>query len=88
LGRDSLPHGKTHERRSAGWVFGLVQWDGSGADRKLTFSAKSPTGASVYIACHETDVADKLQALLDSNHSRKISSRTGSNARQPEDFSN
>jgi hypothetical protein len=49
---------------AAGWTFGAIHWDGSGIDRKLAFSAKSPTGKSVYIACHENALASKLQALL------------------------
>ena len=50
----------------AGWTFGRIQWDGSGVDPKLAFSAKSPDGVSVFIACRESDLAGKLQALVNS----------------------
>lgn len=50
----------------AGWMFGSIHWDGAGFDRKLAFSAMAPTGRSVYVACHENDLAGKLQAILDS----------------------
>jgi hypothetical protein len=49
---------------AAGWTFGAIGRDGSGVDRKLAFSAKSPTGKSIYIACHEDALASKLRALL------------------------
>jgi hypothetical protein len=50
---------------AAGWTFGELNWDSKGLDRKLAFSAKSPTGASLYIACHESNLAERLQSLLD-----------------------
>jgi hypothetical protein len=51
---------------AAGWTFDAIHWDNrSAGDRKLVFSAKSPTGASVYTACHESSVVAILQALLD-----------------------
>lgn len=48
----------------AGWVFGGIHWDGE-IERKLAFSAKSPRGLLVYIACEETALAGKLRELLD-----------------------
>jgi|HubBroStandDraft_1064217.scaffolds.fasta_scaffold770156_1 hypothetical protein len=50
-----------------GWTFGSIQWDGTGPEHKLSFSAKSAGGASVYMACHENSLPEKLQALLDTS---------------------
>jgi hypothetical protein len=51
---------------AAGWTLGLIQWEGALADRRLSFSAESRAGASVYVACHESHLTGKLQGLLDS----------------------
>jgi hypothetical protein len=52
---------------AAGWDLGPIHWDGRGGDRKLAFSATSPAGAFIYVACGENDLTGRLQALLDSN---------------------
>ena len=51
---------------AAGWTLGLIQWEGALADRRLSFSVQSRTGATVYVACHESHLTGKLQGLLDS----------------------
>ena len=51
---------------AAGWTLGMIQWEGALADRRLSFSAESRTGASVYVACHESHLTAKLQGMLDS----------------------
>ena len=50
---------------AVGWKFGVLHWDVE-QQRKLAFSAKSPSGTSMYISCDEKDLARKLQELLGS----------------------
>jgi hypothetical protein len=50
---------------AAGWKFGVLHWDVE-QQRKLAFTAKSPSGTSIYISCDEKDLARKLQELLGS----------------------
>ncbi len=52
------------ELEKAGWIFGVIYWDRE-HDRKLGFSAKSPSGRSIFVACHERDLVEKLRQLLD-----------------------
>jgi hypothetical protein len=48
---------------AAGWTFGVIHWDNEN-QRTLSFSAKSPAGASVYVACEESALTRKLQDLI------------------------
>jgi hypothetical protein len=48
----------------AGWTFGVIHWDNE-PERKLGFSAKSPSGRAIFVACHECDLAKKLRELWD-----------------------
>jgi hypothetical protein len=49
---------------TAGWTFGVIHWDNEG-ERKLAFSARSPFGRAIFVACHEGDLVKKLRQLLD-----------------------
>jgi hypothetical protein len=48
----------------AGWIFGDIRRD-SEDEAKVAFSATSPSGKSIFVACSKGDLAKKLQQLWD-----------------------
>ena len=50
------------EMVQAGWVFGVIRWEKE-FERKLAFTATSPSGHFVYIACEERDLPERLRRL-------------------------
>lgn len=51
------------ELEKSGWTVGVIHWDQKWK-RKLGFSAKSPSGTSMFFTCHEGELVKKLWELL------------------------
>ena len=47
---------------AARWTFGTIHWD-SERQRRLAFSAKPPSGKSIYVACEDHNLVRKLLEL-------------------------